>query len=228
MKLVSKIAVMGAFFSLAAQSQAAADLSVSTSVDLASSYVFRGSTLNKKASVQPAVEMGIGDSLSIGTWASLPMEKLEEEQSSEVDLYVSYSHDIGWASIDLGATEYIYPEDDADNDREISVGMSFDTLLSPSVTAYSGIAGAIENQMYYEAAISQGIYTTSSFEIDAGLTSGYLDPEEGEAGFSHLLASLTAGFGSLSASANYVIETDKDVLDLAGNESFYMALSQVW
>ena len=72
------------------------------------------------------------------------------------------------------------------------------------------------------------IFENASVAIDAGLTSGYLAPEEGEAGFSHLLASLGAGFGSLSASANYVIETDKKVLDLAGNESFYMALSQVW
>ena len=70
---------MGAFYVSA--SYAAVDMSVATSVDLASSYVFRGATLNKKASIQPAVEMAVGDNFSLEL-ASLPMEKLEGEQSS--------------------------------------------------------------------------------------------------------------------------------------------------
>ena len=48
--------------------------------------------------------------------------------------------------------------------------MAFDTILNPSLTAFAGIGGAIENQMYYEAAISQAIFENTSLAIDAGLT----------------------------------------------------------
>ena len=46
MKVWNGLALVGAFYVSA--SYAAVDMSVATSVDLASSYVFRGATLNKK------------------------------------------------------------------------------------------------------------------------------------------------------------------------------------
>lgn len=131
---------IAAFAPMVAQAQ---DISVSTSVDLVSEYVFRGTSL-AEAAVQPGVEVAVGD-FTAGAWFSTGFGETSIAAGDEVDLYASYSLAlIDGVSTDIGITYYHYPQGgglfETDNGNagsyEIFGSLGFDTVLAPSVTAY--------------------------------------------------------------------------------------------
>lgn len=199
-------------------------ISTTASIDLVSSYVFRGVTLNKNPAIQPGLEAAIGD-FTVGTWASLALDAEEGEGEKEVDFYASYGLALTEVlSVSVGVAEYIYPETDVDNDREVSAGIELDTILSPSLSANFGIDGAVEDTAYYELGLSQDVYTSGDFSSSLGTAIAYLDPDVGEAGlaFVQLIASLS--YKEFNAAANYLVETDDEVQSLEGAEKTYLSL----
>ena len=188
-------------YSAAVSMEESTTIEASASLDVVSAYIFRGVTLNKNAAVQPGIEAAVGD-FTIGTWGSLAMDAEDGEGEQEVDLYVGYSIALSDAvSVDLGAIEYMYPDSDIDSDREVSIALSVDTVLSPSIAANFGIEGAVEDTNYYELGLSQDLYAKGDFSSSLGLALGYLDPAEGEAGLSHAQLVASASYSIISASA---------------------------
>ncbi|SMF76258.1 TorF family putative porin [Pseudobacteriovorax antillogorgiicola] len=202
-------------------------IETSASVDVVSAYIFRGATLNKGAAVQPGVEMAIGGA-TIGVWGSQAMDAEETETEQEVDVYASYDIDLSGATLTFGAVEYIYPGEDIDNDREVSIGIGFDTFLSPSIAVNYGIGGAVEETSYTEFGIEEGVFEEGDFSASLGAAVGYLDPEGGTAGFSHTQLIASASFSMISASLNYFLEMDDEVQSFEDAEEFYVSVGTAY
>ena len=76
---------------------------MSTSVDFASAYVFRGQTFNDGFVIQPGVE---GAGLTVGVWANIDMDNVAVDQVSEIDLYLA--KDLGSvAGWDISASKLV-------------------------------------------------------------------------------------------------------------------------
>jgi len=203
------IAVMMAAMATAAIAEDGA--TVKLSADLASAYVFRGSTFNDGAVLQPGIEVG-GLPVTLGVWANIDIDDydgaVEGSQFSEIDISASY--DLG-AGFGLGYCEYTYPSGGGDADREVSLSYEASLPGTPSVSVNYGIDGGIDKSLYIEAGVSHEIKTDAT-TISLGAAVGYADPDEGEAGFSHFAVSAGASYGVASLTLNYVGQIDDDVL----------------
>lgn len=105
------------------QAYAESDLvSVGTSVDFASDYMFRGFNLYDGISIQPAVDAGFdfGDlgSLGFSAWGHLSAEggKSPSEKFTEVDYTMSYSYSMDMVALSVGHVFYTYPRSSDDID----------------------------------------------------------------------------------------------------------------
>lgn len=105
------------------------------SVDVLSTYVWRGQNLGgNEGVVQPSIGIS-GENFSVNLWANYDDETHEH---NETDLTVGYSRAMEGYSVDVGFIYYAL--EGADNDtKEIYAGVSLDMPLSPSVTYYYDI-----------------------------------------------------------------------------------------
>jgi len=210
-------------------------LGVSLSLDVASSYVFRGVTLNSGAVAQPGLEVtGCGLPLTIGVWGNLDIDdddgSLAAGQFSEIDLYASYAIPIDCVELSAGYVEYTYPggaadpvvSTDADGaataeavsvpaDREVSLGASVDCLLSPSVSFHYGLGGGIAGVLYAEAGVEHGFEITDDLGIGLSAELAFTASGDG-AGFPHFTAGAEAGYGPVSLGVTYVGRIDDSLL----------------
>lgn len=143
----------------------AADATVG--LDLVSAYVFRGSTFNDGPVLQPGLTINnfkLNEKtplpLTLGVWANMDLDDygdtLDEGEFSEVDFNASYAlpkltDKLGWS---IGYCEYMYPGA-ADNDREVNLGFTYDTFLSPSLTLNYGLDGTLQDNWHIEGGLSQ-------------------------------------------------------------------------
>lgn len=133
-------------------------------------------------------------------------------------------------TLSLGYTEYTYPTglDDAgaglEADREIGIGLGLDTVLAPSLFAGFGLEGPfLDEGIYLEASIGHDLEITEDVAVSLGASIGYEAGDNyDENGFSHALLSVGTGVGPLSISLNYVVETDRDVLEV--DEDFFVTI----
>jgi len=208
----------------------AAAASASASLDLASAYVFRGATFNDGLVLQPGLETDMGlpekaGSLSLGVWGNLDLDDydgaLNDGEFSEIDLYGSYSLPVEAVDLGIGYTEYTYTSAGVEADREISLSAGLPVLLAPSLAAYYGVDGGIDKTLYLEAGLSHEQAITEALAATLEAAVGYVDPDEGEAGFSHYSATAGLGYKALSASVTYVGQIDDDVLADVEDEGLY-------
>ena len=186
----------------------------SVSLDVASAYVFRGTTFNHGLVLQPGLEVG-GLPVTIGVWGNLDIDDydgaLVENEFSEIDIYASYDIPVEAIDLSVGYTEYVYPGGGV-ADRELSLSAGLDVLLAPSVAVYYGVDGGIKESIYVEAGVGHEFEVNEDFSVELGVTVGYVDPDEGESGFSHYTATLGASYAFVGASITYVGQIDDDVL----------------
>ncbi len=172
------------------------DISVSTSIDYTTDYVFRGVSLADSA-IQPGVEVALGN-FSAGAWFSTGVGDTSILAGDEVDLYASYGFALSdKISASVGATYYHYPQGGSlfetdgggAGSYEISGGLEFDTVLSPSVTAYYDLT---LEAFTLEGGIGHSIPLGEKTSFDLGLSAGLVDGD----GFSY-------EYGQASASVGY-------------------------
>lgn len=200
---------------MAAQAQ---DVSVSTSIDLVSDYVFRGVSLADTA-IQPGVEVAVGD-FTVGAWYSTGAGNTSIAALDELDLYAGYGFALSdTISASVGATYYHYPqggglfETEGGNagTYEVSAGLAFDTVLSPSVTAYYDFT--LEG-LTLEGGLSHSVPTGDKTSLDLGLTAGLVDGDGISWEYGNLSAAVGYGFTddvSAYLGANYTLTTSDDV-----------------
>lgn len=188
----------------------------SLSLDVASAYVFRGVTFNDGLVLQPGLEVGGLGGLSVGVWGNLDLDDyggtLEDGEFSELDIYGSYALPVSVFDLSIGYTEYTYPMGGGNADREI--GVSAGTSAGPvdlGADVYYGIDGGIEKTLYIELSAGTAL-EFGDFGVDLGAAVGFVDPDEGESGFSHFTASAGLSYGPVGASVTYIGQIDDDVL----------------
>ena len=202
---------------LGVMAQDAEGAEATVAADFASAYVFRGATFNDGAVFQPYVDVA-GLPIEFGIWGNLDIDdyddSLDDGQFSEIDIYASYALPLGIdpVGVSVGYTEYVYPNADAEADREIGLSVGLDALLSPELGLYYGIDGGIDESLHAELAVSQTIVENDTVTVELGASVAFEDPDAGEDGFSYYTASLGASYGILSAGVTYVGQIDDDVL----------------
>ena len=204
----------------------AADANVG--LDIATSYIFRGATLNDSFVAQPHFDLsGIPavKGLSFGSWANFDIEdddsgSPEGGHFSEIDLYASYalplnSNDYG---ISVGYSEYTYPRSVSDEDREINSALTIQAVpLSPVLTVNYGVDGAIEEQVYIDLSLGHRFELSSDMSMSVGALAAYLVQAKDSAaddGFSYAEVDASVAFGPIVGKIAYYFETDEDVMEV--------------
>jgi uncharacterized protein (TIGR02001 family) len=228
---MNKVTMIGAGLAVALMGTTAMAADVSTSLDFASAYVFRGATLNDGLVAQPGVEIAVPmaegtGGFSFGVWGNFDIDDydgaVEGSQFSEIDIYAAYSAPIEAMDLSFGYTEYTYPSGGGDSDREISitVGKS-EVVTAPTLALYYGIDGGIKKSLYLEGGISHSFEVAEATSIDLGATAAYADNDGGESGFANYTVSGKVTWKAIYASVTYIGQGDDDVLvDVADGGSY--------
>lgn len=195
-------------------------------IDVATAYVFRGHTINDSWVAQPYIDVGRipgADGLTFGAWGNFDLDEgssgvPEAGQFSEIDLYTAYDfptdHDI--YTFSLAYIEYLYPNANADADRELNAIATLNTILNPSLGVYWGVDGAIDEQVYLEGNIGHEEDIGSDVTLFAGSTVGVVfqgqENKDADDGFSYAAFDAGVGYGMARASVTVYLETDDKVL----------------
>ena len=194
------------FAALAPTIAQAQDVSVSTSIDLVSEYVFRGISFAETA-IQPGVEVSVND-FTVGAWYSAAIGESSAAAGDEIDLYASYSVPLfDNISTDIGITYYHFPQGGSlfETDGggagtyEVFGSLGFDTLLSPSVAAYYDFT---LEAFTLEGGVSHSFDIAEKATLDFGITGGLVDGD----GFSYEygLGSASIGYSFTDDASAYV------------------------
>jgi len=231
-KEMKKMLGIGSMALASALSVSAADVGVS--IDFASSYIFRGVTLNDGWVAQPGLEVSGLHGFTVGTWANFDLEDNtggapSGGDFSEVDLYVSYAIPVEGFGLSIGLTEYTYPRgiletefpdgtttsEPLDADRELNLILSLDDVpLAPSFGVYYGLDGLIDKSVYLELGLSHEESLTEDVTASIGFALGYLEPDEGKSGLNHATISAGLAYKFASIGVAYVVETDDKVQEI--------------
>lgn len=187
--LAASAALMTAFLPMGAH---AGDISVSTSIDYVTDYVFRGVSLADSA-IQPGVEMAMGN-FTAGAWFSTGVGDTSILAGDEVDLYASYSFALSdKISTDVGATYYHYPQGGSlfatdggsAGTYEVFASFGFDGPLSPSASIYYDFT---LEALTLEGGVGHSFPLGEKSSFDLGATAGLVDGD----GFSYEYAGASA------------------------------------
>lgn len=216
--IASSLALALTFGSAAAVQ--ADELSVSTTIDATTDYVFRGVSLADTA-IQPGVEASYGN-FTAGAWFSTGIGDTSVVAGDELDLYMSYGFTLSdTISASAGVTYYHYPqggslfatEDGGAGTYELSLGAEFDLSLSPSLTAYYDLT---LEAFTLEGGIGHSIPTGDKTSFDLGLTAGLVTVDDGtDYQYAQASAALSYAFTDTTSAylgANFALSSE-DTLD---------------
>jgi len=185
------------------------NISVEAGVDVYSQYVWRGFRLADKASVQPTVTFGFGDSgVALNVWGSAAIQKRNApaslEEADELDFTLSYDGVLGGedsqVGVSLGYIQYTFPNlTGTKHSEEVYAGLSLDHPLAPSLTTYYdfGLADA----WYVTAGIGPELALTETTSLGLGASVGLSDAAR-SFGFNDFTVSASLGttFNALTLS----------------------------
>lgn len=217
--------VLGSALAVLSAAPAAAQTEFGIDASVFSSYVWRGITLTSKPVLEPDVWLSfpIGSaSLTVGAWGNVDLGSYDGSDDiaqgggaslnlSEVDPYAEIGFSAGKASLTLGGTAYIYPNDAADaafansdyNTVEVYGKVELDAPLAPSLSVYYDVDKI--KGLYLEGSVSHGVplgATTLNLGAAAGFSNG-MDPSADDFsnnfvdnGFTHLDLSASIDFAA--------------------------------
>jgi len=209
--ILSLLSAAAAFTSVASISTTAhaGDISVSASVDYVSEYVFRGVSFANTA-VQPGISVSKGG-LTVGAWASTGLGESSALAGDEIDIYGSYSWNLtDVVSASVGATLYHFPQSgglfnldsqELGSTIEGSFGLSFNTVLSPNVTAYYD---ATLDAFTLIGGVSHSFPVADKTSLSLGLTGGLVEAGNGATDYQWGTANATASYSVTGNSSLYV------------------------
>ncbi len=129
-----------------------AQMSVSTTLDSYTGYIWRGYVIgaDDRIVAQPGIEVGFGETgLTVGGWGSwFVQDRIDDRNPNEqtqnvdeLDFYIDYSRSLSEDSglgISIGYIQYVFPSasEDANHSEEAYIGISLDSTLSPALTFY--------------------------------------------------------------------------------------------
>jgi len=192
----------------------AGDISVSTSIDLVSDYVFRGVSLADTA-IQPGVSVTVGN-FTAGAWYSTGAGNTSIAAADELDLYASYGFNLSnKVSASIGGTYYHYPQSgglfETNGGNAGTYEVSAGVVLSPSATAYYDFT---LEAFTLEGGVSHSVTVSDKTNLNLGLTAGLVDGQNISWEYGTLSAAYNYGFTdnvSTYIGANYTLTTSDDV-----------------
>ena len=179
------------------------EVGVSANMALTSNYVWRGMSQTSNA---PAIQGGIDldyNGFYLGTWGS----NVDFASSLELDLYAGYAGEIAGFGYDIGAIQYMYPNDtEANNFAEAYLGLSYD---------FDGFGVGAK---YYMGIETNDVDPTDAWEVSAsaelaegfGVEAMYGDYDEVTP---YYLVAVTKAYGKFDFSLAYTDATDLDDSD---------------
>lgn len=199
---------------------------VSASVDIASAYVFRGTTFNDGLVVQPGIEGEVAG-LTVGAWANVDINDVGgDDQVSEIDLYIGkdLGSVAGW-DVSAGYCEYTYPGAAGNGESELSLSASGAMGgVDLSIGAFANVAESATPN-YYEVSTG-GSTALAGIALDYGIAAGYFDTEASDTtGFGYAAYSVSYDTGGGSLSVTYVDELDDDVIEVTESVVFAYGIS---
>ncbi len=187
-----------------------------------SSYISRGRTIQKGPALEPMIKATVSG-LSVGIWGYKSFETKEGGINNEVDFLADYTKSFEPVTLTLSTIQARYPDqEELGIDQEVSIKANFNAPLKPRFSINRGVAGAPEGFMYYDVGATQDLYARGKFASQLGATLGYSDRPEAPDGLRHLTFTASASYDILSATANYIVETDKNVNNLQNQDRFYV------
>ena len=205
-------------------------LSVGTSADFLSKYVWRGQDLVDDWVLQPGASIGY-KGITASFWSNLDLtdENGNQGEFSEIDLTLDYSGQvpgIDLVSYSLGVINYDFPASGADDTWELYWGFGLDVPASPSVTVYHdvdevdgtyvsfGIGHSFENLFEIDSDIGVGLDLSASIGWgSASYNKFYWGPDKSELNDLVLSAALpfeVAGF-TITPKVNYITLVGEDI-----------------
>jgi len=159
---ITMFLVMGIAFG--AINTEAVETSASASVDVMSSYMWRGFQLHEDAAIQPSVGITYG-SFGMNLWSDY---NTETKEAAETDLTLNYTFAMDKLSFDVG---YIYfGLDNATDTQEIYLSIAYDTILSPAITIYHDFDEG--EGSFIEASIGHSV-PVGEYSLDLGASVSY-------------------------------------------------------
>jgi hypothetical protein len=206
------------------------EISVGTSADFLSKYVWRGQDLVDDWVLQPGASIGY-KGITASFWGNLDLtdENGDQGEFSEIDLTLDYSGQvpgIDLVSYTLGVINYDFPASGADDTWELYWGFGLDVPASPSVTVYHdvdevdgtyvsfGVGHSFENLFEIDSGVGVGLDLGASIGWgSASYNKFYWGPNKSELNDLVLSAALpfeVAGF-TITPNANYITLMDEDI-----------------
>lgn len=213
--------IFSGLLSLTALPAAAESLEVSTNVGFESRYVFRGIEF-AETSFQPAINLSYGN-FYLNAWLNLPIgddDLVVTPGGEELDIVAGYSFPLSdMISADIGFTYYTFPdlasgffdvfEEDGDgmgaNTLEPYLGLSFDTVLSPSLYVYRDL---FLDTTTFQANAAHSFPLAEKTSFDLGGFIGYVIDDAGGTDYLYGTASADVSYaltdnGSIYAGVRY-------------------------
>ena len=81
-------------------------------------------------------------------------------------------------------------------------------------------AGGVEKALYVELVVGHEFTLAEALSLAVGATVGYVEPNEGESGFSHYTGMLAAVYRGVQVSVTYVGQIDEEVKKYTGADAF--------
>ena len=206
------------------------EISVGTSADFLSKYVWRGQDLVDDWVLQPGASIGY-KGITASFWGNLDLtdENGNQGEFSEIDLTLDYSGQvpgIDLVSYSLGVINYDFPASGADDTWELYWGFGLDVPASPSVTVYHdvdevdgtyvsfGVGHSFENLFEIDSGVGVGLDLGASIGWgSASYNKFYWGPNKSELNDLVLSAALpfeVAGF-TITPKANYITLMGEDI-----------------
>ncbi|MEW5913503.1 MAG: TorF family putative porin [Thermodesulfobacteriota bacterium] len=121
----------------ASPAQAKIEVKADMGVAFNSKYVWRGIVVVDDWVAQPSVTVSVGD-FAFNVWADymLTDQNNRKNEIDEIDLTASYAFSFGKFKVPVGVIRYTFPHSAAPDTTELFAGVSYDWIVTPSVTVY--------------------------------------------------------------------------------------------
>ncbi len=201
-----------------------------------SKYVWRGMLITDDWVIQPSVNVAKGG-FSFNWWGNFePTDETgHQKQFTEMDLTAQYAFSVDKFSIPVGVIHYAFPNTDANATTELFAGVSYDWIITPSITVYHDIQEA--HGIYVQGAASYSLDLPSpakgvSWGLDLGAGIGYATSDYNsfyfgvdQGAWTDWYASLAVPFSfmdgrlSVSPHVTYTSLVDSQIKDTTENDS---------
>ncbi len=161
---------------------------VSASVDIASSYLYRGTSLSDgEAVVSGSLDYGHESGVYVGAWASSG----DTTNGSEYDIYFGFAGEAGVLSYDIGYASYIYPSqsEEAVADTTNNITATKDELGDVTELYLNLSAAGVDFSTYFNDNGGDYIYNSVGYGVDKfyGLVGVTTDLEDdGKGAYTHM------------------------------------------